>query len=136
MIDVSPLGLTLREDKRQLKSGASAKGLLVVGLAKEGPAANAGLHAVQPTGQQVLQGVAVAGAMVFPPAIILLPIFASLPIGTGGDLIIAVDGYRVTNAIDFEDNLRDPQPGEIVHLTIIRGAERQQTRILIPPLAH
>src|SRR5215469_5120949 len=37
VIDVSSLGLTLREDERQLKSGASAKGLLIVGLAKGGP---------------------------------------------------------------------------------------------------
>jgi S1-C subfamily serine protease len=136
VIEVSPLGLKLREDKRQLKSGASAKGLLIVGLAKGGPAANAGLRAIQETAQQVLEGVAIAGSMAFPPAIILLPVFASLPLGSGGDLIIAVDGFRVTNAIDFEDNLRDVQPGEIVYLTIIRGGERQQTRLVIPPIAH
>jgi S1-C subfamily serine protease len=135
VIDVSSLGLTLREDKRQLKSGASAKGLLIVGLAKGGPAANAGLQAVQETAQEVLAGVAIAGSMAFPPAIILVPVIASLPLGAGGDLIIAVDGSRVTNAIDFEDDLRNVLPGEFVYLTIIRGGKRQQTRVVLPPSA-
>ena len=136
VIDASPLGLTVREARRQLKSGGSANGRLIVGLIKGGPAANAGLHAAQETAQHVLQGVAIAGSLAFPPAIVLLPVFASLPLVTGGDLIIAVDGYRVINAIDFENHLRDVQPGEIVYLTIVRGGERQQTRVVVPPLAH
>lgn len=135
VLDASPLGLTVREDRRQLKSGAEAKGLVVVGVEKGGPAANAGLHAAQQTAQQVLQGVAIAGSMAFPPAIVLLPILELLPLGRGGDLIIAVDGFRVTNAIDFEDHLRDAQPGEIIYLTIVRDGERQQIRVVIPPLA-
>jgi hypothetical protein len=35
----------------------------------------------------VLVGLAVAGSMVFPPAMILLPVFASLSIGPDGDLL-------------------------------------------------
>jgi len=74
--------------------------------------------------------------MAFPPAIILLPAFASLPIGRDGDLIIAVDGSRVTNVVDFEDDIRDAQPGEILYLTVVRAGARLQLRVFIPPVGH
>ena len=73
--------VALRDDQRKLKSGAFANGLLIVAVAKGGPAANAGLEALQEMPKQVLVGLAVAGSMVFPPAMILLPVFASLEIG-------------------------------------------------------
>jgi len=136
IIEVSPLGLRLREDQRDLKSGGPARGVLIVAVAKGSPAADAGLEAVQEAPRQVLTGVAIAGSMAFPPAIILLPIFASLPIGRDGDLIIAVDGSRVTNVLDFEDDIRDAQPGEIVYLTIIRAGARLQVRVPIPPISR
>jgi S1-C subfamily serine protease len=121
VIEASLLGVELRDDQRKLKSGAFANGLLIVAVAKGGPAANAGLEALQEMPKQVLAGLAVTGSMVFPPAIILLPVLASLPIGRDGDLIIAVDGSRVSNVLDFEDDIRGAQPGEIVYLTILRA---------------
>jgi S1-C subfamily serine protease len=136
VIEVSLLGLELRDDQRKLKSGAFANGLLIVAVAKGGPAANAGLEALQEMPKQVLAGLAVTGSIVFPPAIILLPVLASLPIGRDGDLIIAVDGSRVSNVLDFEDDIRGAQPGEIVYLTILRAGARLQVRVLIPAMAH
>jgi S1-C subfamily serine protease len=133
-MEVSPLGLELRQDQRELKSGESAKGLLIVAVTNGSPSANAGLEAVQEAPRQVLAGMAVAGSMVFPPAIILLPLFASLPIGQDGDLIIAVDGSRVRNVLDFEDAIHNAQPGEIIYLTIIRDGSRLQVQVNIPPL--
>jgi S1-C subfamily serine protease len=47
VIEVSLLGLELRDDQRKLKSGAFANGLLIVAVAKGGPAAHAGLAALQ-----------------------------------------------------------------------------------------
>jgi S1-C subfamily serine protease len=135
-IEVSPLGLQLREDERKLKSGVSAKGLLIVGIAKGSPGENAGLRAVQQVPQQVLAGIAVAGSMAFPPAIILVPLVASLPIGRDGDFIIAVDGTRVRSVLDFDDDIRDVQPGEIVYLTIVRSGSRMQVQVLVPPIAE
>jgi S1-C subfamily serine protease len=135
-LEVSPLGLELRQDQRELKSGESAKGLLIVAVTKGSPAANAGLKAGQEAPRQVLTGIAVAGSMVFPPAIILLPLFASLPIGQDGDLIIAMDGSRVRNVLDFEDAIHDAQPGEIIYLTIIRDGSRLQVQVNIPLLEH
>jgi S1-C subfamily serine protease len=135
-IEVSPLGLDLREDQRELKSGAIANGLLVVNVTRGSPAANAGLRAPQEAPKQILTGLAVAGSLAFPPAVLLVPVFASLQIGRDGDFIIAVDGTRVTNVLDFDDDIRDTQPGEIVYLTIIRSGARMQLQVHIPPLAH
>ena len=136
VVEVSPLGLKVRDDQRKLKSGAPANGLLIVGMVKGSPAADAGLEAAQEAPQQVLRGLAVVGSMVFPPAIILLPVMASIPIGRDGDLIIAVDGSRVTNVLDFEDEIRDVKPGEIVYLTVVRAGARVQVQVLVPPIAQ
>ncbi|MBV8358570.1 MAG: PDZ domain-containing protein [Deltaproteobacteria bacterium] len=133
-IEVAPLGLELRQDQRELQSGESVKGLLVVAVAKGSPAANAGLEALHKAPKQALAAIAIAGSMAFPPAIILLPLFASLPIGQGGDFIIAVDGSRVRNIAEFEDDIHDAQPGEIIYLTIIRSGSRRQVQVHIPPL--
>jgi S1-C subfamily serine protease len=106
-LEAPVLGLRLREDRRELKSGASATGLLIVAVRDGSPAANAGLAGLQ---------------------VILKK--RQLVIG-GGDLIIAVDGSRVTNFLDFENGIRDAQPGEIVYLTIVRAGLRRQVPIPI-----
>jgi S1-C subfamily serine protease len=131
-MEVSTLGITLREDRRELKSGPSVTGLLIVGVKKGSPAANAGLVALQETPKKVVAVIVVGGSMVFPPAMLLLPLAESLPIGRGGDLIIAADGSRVRNLLDFDNEIRDAQPGEIVYLTIVRAGMRKQVPVLIP----
>ena len=128
----SQLGVELREDHRKLKSGEDATGLLVIGVTPGSPAAKAGLHAYSQTARNVLEGVAVAGALVFPPAVLLAPIIASVPIQESYDLIIAVDGWRVMDFTEFEDHLHDLQPGEIVYLSVIRDGERKQIQVQIP----
>ena len=77
-----------------------------------------------------------ANPVAFAPAIIPLAIVAPITGGQDGDLIIAVDGSRVTNVIDLEDCLRDTQPGEIVYFTIVRSSTWRQVSILIPPTAQ
>jgi S1-C subfamily serine protease len=125
------LGVTLRPDRRLLKSGASAAGLLIVNVKKGSPAANAGLVAVRKMPKDVLSGMVVVGAMAFPPAIMLLPLTNSLPDAIGGDLIIAADGFRVRNYLDYESKIGQAQPGEIVYLTIVRGGVRKQVAVPI-----
>ena len=136
VLEDSLLGLTLREDRRKSKSGASARGLLIVAVREGSPAANAGLTAVRTTPKQVLSGIVVAGSMAFPPAILLLLIANSLPIELGGDLVIAVDGSRVRNLLDYQMEIRDPRPGEIVYLTIVRSGVRKQVAVPIPAIGN
>jgi PDZ domain-containing protein len=127
------LGMRLREDKRALSTGEEADGLLVVALAKNSPAAEAGLHAYNAAGHNVMTGVAMAGAMIFPPAILLVPALDYTSIGESYDLIIGIDGARVRNFLDYQDRTRDLQPGEMVYLSIVRDGKRLQLTITAPP---
>jgi S1-C subfamily serine protease len=46
-------------------------------------------------------------------------------IGTGGDLIVAVDGKRLTREHDLADEIGDHSTGEHVRLSLIRDGERR-----------
>jgi hypothetical protein len=129
--ETSPLGVQLREDQRKLSDGEVANGLMIVGVDKRSAAATAGLHPLQHTGHDVAEGLAIAAAMFFPPAVLAVPIVASVNMGETYDMIIGVDGSRVTNYLDFEDRMRDIQPGEIVYLSIVRNGKRVQVPVHI-----
>lgn len=128
----SPLGIELREARRKLSNGEEADGLLIVSVVNGSPAAKAGLRASQHTVHDILQGVAVAGALVFAPAVLAVPLVDQIHVGESYDMIIGVDGSRVTNFLDFEDRLRDMQPGEIVYLSIVRNGQRMQVPVNVP----
>lgn len=131
---MSPLGMQLVEDERKLNSGEVATGLLVVGIQQHSAAALAGLHAINRTPHDVVNGLAVAAALFFPPAVLVIPIAEQVSLGESYDLIIGVDGTRVTNYLDFEDRLRDLQPGEIVYLSIVRDGKRVQVPVHVQAL--
>jgi hypothetical protein len=128
----SPLGIEVREDKRRLKGGEEADGLLIVDVFAGSPAAHAGLRSYHRAMRDALETAAVAGAMFCPPVVLLVPVFDQVRLGESFDLIIGVDGSRVTNFLDFQDRLRDVQPGEIVYLSIIRNGKRAQIPVPVP----
>ena len=128
----SPLGIEVREDKRRLKGGEEAQGLLIVDVFAGSPAARAGLHPFHRAMRDALETAAVAGAMFCPPVVLLVPVFDQVHVGDTYDLIIGVDGSRVTNFLDFQDRLRDLQAGEIVYFNIIRNGERMQISVPVP----
>ena len=130
--NTSSLGMEVQEAQRKLKSGEVADGLVIVGVVKGSPADLAGLRRYQRTTRDVLEGVAVASALVFPPAVLAVPLFYQVRIGETYDMIIGVDGTRVTNFLDFEDRMRDVQPGEIVYLNIVRNGTRMQIPVNVP----
>jgi hypothetical protein len=127
------LGMRLREDRRALNTGEEADGLLVSGLTKNSPATEAGLHAYNAAGHNMMTGVAIAGAMLFPPAILLVPMLDYTSIGETYDLIIGIDGARVRNFIDYQDRTRDLIPGEMIYLSVIRDGKRVQLTMTVPP---
>jgi hypothetical protein len=129
----SPLGIEVREEKRKINAGGEAEGLLIIKVVAGSPAAQAGLHAYHRAVRDALETAAVAGALFFPPAVLFVPVLDQVHIGESYDLIIAVDGSRVTNFLDFEDRLHDVQPGEIVYLSIIRNGDRVQVPVRVPP---
>jgi hypothetical protein len=127
----SPLGVDLREDQRKLNSGEVANGLLIIGVHTGSPAAKVGLHACRRTARNVLEGVAVAATLFFPPAVLAVPLLDNVNLGESYDMIIGVDGKRVTNFMDFEDSMRDLQPGERVYLSIVRNGDRMQVPVQV-----
>ncbi len=136
--EISLFGIHLRIDQR--KAGQNVQGLLVVEVAPGSPGAAAGLRPYRQTARDLLGGVSMIAAMAFPPAALALPIVESVPLGESYDLIIGVDGSRVTNFLDLYACVRDFQPGEIVYLNILRNGRRVQvpvhiTAALPPPQA-
>jgi len=132
--ETSPLGIEVREDRRKLNSGEVADGLLIVDVRKSSAAASAGLHAYRRTTRDILEGAAIVASLVFAPAVLAVPLFDQIKIGESYDMIIGVDGTRVASFLDFEDRMRDVQPGEIVYLSIVRNGERVQVPVHVQSL--
>jgi|YelNatPaOPRAMG01_1025707.scaffolds.fasta_scaffold15335_6 hypothetical protein len=130
--ETSEIGAQFVEARRKLDSGEVADGLLVVKVIPGSPAAKAGLEPLTTTAHNVLTGAVLAAAMVCPPAILALPVLDYTQVGESYDMVIGIDGVRVTNFIDFEDQMRKTVPGEIVYLSVIRNGKRVQIRVPIP----
>jgi len=130
----TPFGMQLREAKRTLSSGEEADGLLITVVAKGSPAEAVGLHAYSHSVHDALTGVVVVSSMV--PfgqfAILLLPVLDYAQVGESYDMIIGVDGSRVTNFLDFQDRMRDLQPGELIYLSVVRNGKRLQVTMPVP----
>lgn len=134
--EISVFGIDLRVEQR--KAEKEIQGLLVVDIAPGSPGAFAGLHPFRQPTRDFLNGVGMLATMAFPPAVVVVPIVESIPLKEAYDLIIGVDGTRVTNFMDFYDSMRDVRPGEIVYLNVLRNGHRVQvplrvTTFLPPP---
>lgn len=128
----SPIGIELREARRTLKSGEEADGLLITGVTKGSPAANAGLHAYAHGMHTALTAAAVVASLFVAPAALVIPIIDYTQVGESYDMIIGVDGVRVSDFLDFQDRMRDLKPGEIVYLSVVRDGRRHQFRVAVP----
>lgn len=136
--EISLYGIDLRIEHR--KAEKDIQGLLVVDIAPGSPGAFAGLHPYRQPTRDILQGVGMLAAMAFPPAAVIVPIMQTVPLNEAYDLIIGVDGSRVTNFMDFYYCMREVQPGEVVYLNLLRNGHRVQvpmriTSTLPPPQA-
>jgi hypothetical protein len=126
----TPFGMELREAKRTLKSGEDADGLLITAVAKGSPAAKAGLHAYAHGVHDAITAAALVGAVFSGGlSVVVIPALDYMQVGESYDMIIGVDGSRVTNFLDFEDRMRDLQPGEIVYLSVVRDGKRMQVTL-------
>jgi S1-C subfamily serine protease len=84
----------------------------------------------------VLEGATMAAALVFPPAIVALTIIDQTHVGESYDLIIGVDGTRVSDLMEFEDRTRTLRPGDIVYLNVVRSGVRRQIPVSLPPMTQ
>jgi S1-C subfamily serine protease len=133
----TPIGMELTEGRRKLDGGEEIDGLVVTEVTKGSPAAIAGLHGYKHGATGAMTGVAVAAAAAFPPAMpalfIAIPLIQYMHPGESYDMIIGVDGSRVTNYLDFADRMHEVRPGEIVYLSVLRDGKRAQMKIYLPP---
>jgi S1-C subfamily serine protease len=129
----TPFGMQLREAKRSLKSGEEADGLLITEVAKGGPAAAVGLRPYTHTVHDAIAAAAMVGAVFSGGlSVVVIPALDYMQVGESYDMIIGVDGSRVTNFLDFQDRMRDLQPGEIVYLSVLRDGKRLQVTMPVP----
>jgi hypothetical protein len=135
----SPIGLELAEGSRKLSNGQEAQGLMVLEVTKGSPAATAGLHGYKHAAHSALQGAFIAAALFPSPfapiAMLALPVIELTHVGESYDMIIGVDGSRVTNYLDFTDRIHEARPGEIVYLSVLRDGKRTQMKVFLPPTA-
>jgi len=136
----SPIGVELAEGSRKLSNGQEAQGLMVLEVTKGSPAATAGLHGYKHTAHSALQGAFIAAALFPSPfapiAMLALPVIELTHVGESYDMIIGVDGSRVTNYLDFTDRIHEARPGEIVYLSVLRDGKRAQMKVFLPPTAN
>jgi len=128
----SSLGMVLHEDHRAVDGSGEAAGLLVVDVMPGTPAAQAGLRGLRAGISNTISGLAFVASMFFPPATMAAAAVTSARIGESYDLIIGVDGQRVTNFIEFSDRMRFARPGELVYLSISRNGRRIQVPVTVP----
>jgi S1-C subfamily serine protease len=129
----TPFGMELREAKRSLKTGEDADGLLITAVAKGSPAASVGLRPYTHNVHDALTAAAMVGAVFSSGlSVVLIPAIDYMQVGESYDMIIGVDGSRVTNFLDFQDRMRDLQPGELVYLSVLRDGKRVQVTMPVP----
>jgi len=129
----SPFGMQLREAKRSLKTGEEADGLLITAVTKGSPAAAVGLRPYTHTVHDAIAAAAMVGAVFSGGlSVVVIPAIDYMQVGESYDMIIGVDGSRVTNFLDFQDRMRDLQPGEVVYLSVLRDGKRVQVTLPVP----
>ena len=126
------LGMRLRKQQVELDSGRKIQGLEVLEIIPGTPAANAGLHASRQIFRNILKVTAPEASNMFLLARFMEPVAAVMSLGETPALIIAVDASRVTGVEEFEDQIREIEPGEIIYLTVLHDHNRQQIRLLLP----
>lgn len=123
------IGISVRNGSGKLASGQPLRGLGVIAVTGESPADAAGVHGERAAVRAALVGAFFAGSIIFPPAMFGAVLLEESGLGQPRDLIIAVDGARTQDVVEFESAIRRANVGEIVYLTIVRDGRRQQFRV-------
>jgi hypothetical protein len=132
---LAPIGIELSEDRHRVASGEEADGLVVMKVFKGSPADEVGLHAMHAsTKKKLMMGAALVSFPILGPiSVLAMGGIEGTGYGEDYDMIIGVDGYRVSNFLELQDRLHYVQPGQILYLSILRDGKREQFRIPIPP---
>jgi S1-C subfamily serine protease len=123
---IASLGIDVMNGQVTLNDGRSVAGVRIISVLPHDVGAAAGLrgeNVVIPV--QLLTGVLVAGAVVFPPAVLGAVLVERSGIGESYDLIIAADGQRTHDVRELAEALRETLRGELVYLVIVRQGQRE-----------
>jgi serine protease Do len=101
-------GQTLAPDVAKALGLETTQGVLVAQVSVGSPAAKAGLKAG--TGEQLLQGQAYV---------------------TGGDVVTAIDGTKLTSMEQLAGVINAHKPGDVVALTIVSGSSTKNLRVTL-----
>jgi len=131
------LGLAVRNETEwfghssRLEPGRWVSGVEILQVAPGSPGDVAGLQGSRPGVLQVsLLMTGLVASAFFPPA--LVGVIALSKAAKPHELIIAVDGTRTCDVIDFEEALEKAAAGEVVYLTVVRQDRREQIRLALP----
>lgn len=108
-------GHVIRPDSGITRVFQSERGLLVATMTPGGPAEQAGLRGIRIVRERKRQGPFVYETETIDRS--------------AADLIVAVDGQRVTTADEFLDIVESKRPGEEVAITIVRQGREQELRL-------
>jgi S1-C subfamily serine protease len=127
-VEVSQLGILVRDGYATVDDGQKIAGVMVVDVAAKGAAAEAlGSHeASHMLVGGALLGAAVASAVLFPPAMIGVLMLANSHVGMSYDLVVGVDGHRVRNTMELMESVGEAHPGDTIYLAIVRRGRRCQ----------
>lgn len=121
-----PLGIVVMNGEGTLQSGHRFDGVEIVGVVSGSPGAAAGLKGRQERLQTLMNVGMITASIFFPPAMLGVALLGSTGIGESHEFIIAVDGVRTHDVIEFDEALNQAEAGEIVYLTIVSSGRRKQ----------
>jgi len=130
--EVPLLGIQVNNGTDSLKDGYKMSGVEVLSAIPHGPGAAAGLQGRREGLQTALTVVILAGAVFFPPAMLGIIALQQSGVGQSHELIIAVDGDRIRDVIDFGEAIEKAEAGEFVYLTVLSHGLREQLRVELP----
>lgn len=129
---IPQLGIAVHNGTARLQSGRFVDGVEVESLLERGTEAQDGpLEGPPYRGvSTVLIGASAVAAMFFPPAMIGAVIFGMTQ-SANGDLIIGVDGHRITNAFELAEEVAEDKTGDTAYVAIVRNGRRLQVPVRV-----
>jgi S1-C subfamily serine protease len=124
------LGIAVTNGEGVIQGGREFDGAEIVDVVPGSPGATAGLKGEHGPDRELFA--IVLAWLLFPPAMMMVAAFRSDGLRGAREFIIAVDGIRVHDIIEFREALNNAKPGEIVYLTIVSHGQRSQIRIRFP----
>jgi S1-C subfamily serine protease len=115
-----------------LQGGQRFEGAEIVYVVPASPGEMAGLAGRRRPRTEMLIEAGILMASLFCPPVILVSTALGAKMAEFDDFVIAVDGVRIHNVVEFGAAFNQAKPGEIVYLTVIRNGKRKQVRIVLP----